>query len=133
MSLSRARFDEILLDRAREAGAVCLEGVAVKGSMLIAGAVQRVDALSLADGSHQRLATLSAGMSFGEMVMLGSRARSASVHADTPVRSWTLSARALDELALDHPEIKIAILKNLSLDLAHKLRQANQLIGVLAA
>ena len=89
--------------------------------------------LSLADGSHQRLATLSAGMSFGEMVMLGSRARSASVHADTPVRSWTLSARALDELAVDHPEIKIAILKNLSLDLAHKLRQANQLIGVLAA
>ena len=52
MSLSRARFDEILLDRAREAGAVCLEGVAVKGSMLIAGAVQRVDALSLADGSR---------------------------------------------------------------------------------
>ena len=89
--------------------------------------------LSLADGSHQRLATLSAGMSFGEMVMLGSRARSASVHADTTVRSWTLSARALDELAVDHPEIKIAILKNLSLDLAHKLRQANQLIGVLAA
>jgi glutaminase len=89
--------------------------------------------LSLANGSHQRLATLSAGMSFGEMVMLGSRARSASVHADTSVRSWTLSARALDELAVDHPEIKIAILKNLSLDLAHKLRQANQLIGVLAA
>jgi len=89
--------------------------------------------LSLGGGSHQRLATLSAGMSFGEMVMLGSRARSASVHADTAVRSWTLSARALDELAVDHPEIKIAILKNLSLDLAHKLRQANQLIGVLAA
>jgi CRP-like cAMP-binding protein len=55
------------------------------------------------------------------------------VHADTTVRSWTLSAKALAELAVDHPEIKIAILKNLSLDLAHKLRQANQLIGVLAA
>jgi len=33
----------------------------------------------------------------------------------------------------DHPEIKIAVLRNLSLDLAQKLRQANQLIGVLAA
>jgi flavin-dependent dehydrogenase len=52
MSLSRARFDEILLDRARETGAVCLEGVAVKGSMLVDGAVQRVEALSLADGSR---------------------------------------------------------------------------------
>ena len=89
--------------------------------------------LSLADGSHQRLATLSSGMSFGEMAMLGKVARSASVHADTAVRSWTLSAEVLDELAIDHPEIKIAVLGNLSRDLAHKLRQANQLIGVLAA
>jgi glutaminase len=89
--------------------------------------------LSLADGSHQRLATLSGAMSFGEMAMLGKEARSASVHADTAVRSWTLSAKVLDELAVDHPEIKIVVLKNLSLDLAQKLRQANQLIGVLAA
>jgi flavin-dependent dehydrogenase len=37
MSLSRARFDEVLLDRAREAGAVCLEGFAVKGSVPIDG------------------------------------------------------------------------------------------------
>ena len=64
--------------------------------------------LALADGSHQRLATLSGGMSFGEMAMLGKAARSAHVHADTPVRSWTLSAQALDELAVDDPEIKIA-------------------------
>jgi flavin-dependent dehydrogenase len=51
MSLSRARFDEILLHRARETGAVCLEGIAVKGSMLV-DAVQRVEALSLSDGSR---------------------------------------------------------------------------------
>jgi menaquinone-9 beta-reductase len=52
MSLSRDRFDEILLDRAREAGAVCLEGVAVKGSVPIDGALQSVEALSLADGAR---------------------------------------------------------------------------------
>jgi len=57
-------------------------------------------------------------MSFGEMAMLGKAARSADVHAVTAVRSWTLSARSLDELAVDHPEIKIAVLRNLSLDLA---------------
>src|SRR5207248_10088959 len=89
--------------------------------------------LALADGSHQRLATLSNGMSFGEMVMLGTAARSATVHADTSVRCWTLAAPALDEIAVEHPHIKIALLRNLSLDLAQKLRQANQLIGVLAA
>jgi flavin-dependent dehydrogenase len=52
MSLSRARFDEILFDRAREAGAVCLEGVAVKGPVVIDGNVQGVEALSLCDGSR---------------------------------------------------------------------------------
>jgi glutaminase len=89
--------------------------------------------LQLSDGSHQRIATLSRGMSFGEMAMLGHAARSATVYADTAVRCWTLSAEVLDELSVRRPEIKIAILKNLSLDLAQKLRQANQLIGVLAA
>ena len=48
-------------------------------------------------------------MTFGEMVMLGQAARSANVHADTAVRCWTLSAEALDELAVQHPEIKIAV------------------------
>jgi len=67
------------------------------------------------------------------MAMLGKAARSADVHADTAVRSGTLSARSLDELAVDHPEINIAVLRSLSLDLAQQLRQANQLIGVLAA
>lgn len=88
--------------------------------------------LRLSDGSHQRLATLSCGMSFGEMAMLGQAARSASVHADTAVRCWALSAEALDQLAVKRPEVKIALLRNLSLDLAQKLRQANQLIGALA-
>ena len=55
--------------------------------------------LSLADGSHQRLATLSGGTS----------------------------------LSVDDPEIKIAVLRNLSLELAQKLRQANRLIGVFAS
>ena len=51
--------------------------------------------LSLAHGAHQRIATLSSGMTFGEMVMLGQAARSANVHADTAVRCWTLTrARA---------------------------------------
>ena len=65
--------------------------------------------------------------------MLGKMARNANLHADTAMRCWTLSAKVLDELAVDHPESEIAVLKNLSLDLAQKLRQANQLIGVLAA
>ena len=55
--------------------------------------------LALDDGSHQRIATLSSGMSFGEMAFLGGAVRSASVYADGHVRAWTLRAGALDELA----------------------------------
>ncbi len=89
--------------------------------------------VELSDGSHQRVATLGNGMSFGELAVLGSRARSASVHADTPLKLRTLRASALDVLALKHPDVKITILKNLSLDLAQRLRQANLLIAALAS
>ena len=50
MSLSRARFDQILFDRAREAGAQCLEAVVVKECLFENGAPRGVKALSLSDG-----------------------------------------------------------------------------------
>ena len=75
-------------------------------------------ALALDDGSHQRVATLSRGMSFGEMAFVGAAVRSASVFADGPVQIWTLSAGALDRLAGDHPAIMIGVLRRLSSDLA---------------
>jgi geranylgeranyl reductase family protein len=52
MSLSRARFDQILFDRATEAGAVCLEGVAVSGCVPQEGRTRRVEALSLKEGAR---------------------------------------------------------------------------------
>jgi flavin-dependent dehydrogenase len=52
MSLSRARFDQILFDRAREVGATCLEGVAVNGCVFDDGGFGRVDALSLKEGAR---------------------------------------------------------------------------------
>ena len=49
LSLSRARFDQILFDRARETGAECLEGMAVGGCQS-EGSRGRVEALSLREG-----------------------------------------------------------------------------------
>jgi len=54
MSLSRARFDQILFDRAREAGAECVEGVAVKNCLFDDGHPDGVEALSLADARPMR-------------------------------------------------------------------------------
>ena len=51
MSLSRALFDQILFDRARETGATCLEGVAVNGCVFDGGGSGTVDALSLKEGT----------------------------------------------------------------------------------
>jgi menaquinone-9 beta-reductase len=50
MSLSRAVFDHLLFEKAREAGAVCLESVAVKKCLYTNGAASGVEALSLQDG-----------------------------------------------------------------------------------
>lgn len=52
MSLSRARFDQILFDRAREAGATCLEGVAVNGCVFDERGTRGVEALSLKEGAR---------------------------------------------------------------------------------
>lgn len=50
MSLSRARFDQTLFERAREVGAVCLESIAVKQCIFSDGKGAGVEALSLQDG-----------------------------------------------------------------------------------
>lgn len=50
MSLSRARFDQVLFERAKEAGANCLEGIAVKQCMFDNNQTHRVEAMSLAEG-----------------------------------------------------------------------------------
>ena len=54
MSLSRARFDQILFERARALGANCLEGVAVKQALYEGGKPCGIEALSLADGQTVR-------------------------------------------------------------------------------
>jgi len=51
MSLSRARFDQIMFERAREAGAECLEGYAASGCRFVDGR-GKVEALSLKDGAR---------------------------------------------------------------------------------
>lgn len=88
--------------------------------------------VNLDGGQTQRLATLGPGMTFGEMAMLGQTSRSATVHADSDTRCWVLKASALETLAAQRPQVKIAILNNLSTLLADKLKQANRLVAALA-
>ncbi|MCB1865197.1 MAG: glutaminase A [Chromatiales bacterium] len=86
----------------------------------------------LADGAHQRVASLGPGMNFGEMALLGQDRRSASVHADTDVVCRILDAADLNRLAENTPELKIRLLENLACDMANTLRRATNWITALA-
>ena len=87
--------------------------------------------LPLENGGQRRLATLTAGMAFGEMSILDHAQRSANVVADGPVACDLLSLPKLIAIGLSHPRIKIKLLENLSLGLCAKLRKANREIALL--
>lgn len=86
----------------------------------------------VAEGGHQRIASLGAGMSFGEMALLGQTTRSASVYADAEVVCRVLNTDDFNRLAQEFPQLKISLLENLSGDLAKKLRRATEWIAALA-
>ena len=85
----------------------------------------------LENGAHQRISTLGPGTNFGEMVLLGQTTRSATVVADSDVSCRVLDAGDLDHLAHDAPMLRIALLENISRDMADKLRRATQWISAL--
>ena len=88
--------------------------------------------MPLENGAHQRISTLGPGTNFGEMVLLGQTTRSATVVADSDVSCRVLDAGDLDHLAHDAPMLRIALLENISRDMADKLRRATQWISALA-
>jgi len=98
--------------------------------MVLSGEVSVL--VELNQGQTQRLATLGSGMIFGEMVMLGQTTRTATIQADTDVNCWVLHASDLERLASSRPLLKIAILNNLAMLLADKLRKVNGLVATLA-
>lgn len=86
--------------------------------------------VALASGLQKRIATFSPGMAFGEMALLDRASRSAVVTADTDVVCELLRLDDFEELSKTHPNIKITLLKNISLGLSRKLRKANREICV---
>ncbi|CAN5754421.1 glutaminase A [soil metagenome] len=67
----------------------------------------------LPQGGFKRLATLSAGMGFGESALIAGGVRSAGVRADTAVSCGALSASAFARLEADRPTLMIRLLQNL--------------------
>jgi glutaminase len=88
--------------------------------------------IPLASGRERRLATFSAGMSFGEMAALERSTRSATIYADEEVDCRILSLGDLSRVWEEQPRIKAAMLENLALDLSGKLRKMNRVVSTLA-
>ncbi len=74
---------------------------------------------------QKRIATLTAGTSFGEMSLIDRQVRSASAVAESYVECYELPFGVYDDIKSVHPVLKDKILTNLAIDLANKLRIAN--------
>ena len=73
----------------------------------------------------RRLATLSAGMTFGEVAFVERGARSADVFADSEIDCLRLPYSLLDRLATDDPVLHGKLLRNILGVVVASLRQAN--------
>ena len=78
--------------------------------------------VTLPDGV--RLATLTAGMAFGEMALLETH-RSANVLADTAVVACAIRLRHFERFRKQHPRASERIMRNLAQLLADRLIVAN--------
>ena len=83
-------------------------------------------------GTH-RLVTFGQGTVFGEMALLDSQPRSASVRVDTKLTCYVMSRRQMDELVEQHHAIAVKIMTSLSRELGQRLRSANKTINSLQA
>jgi glutaminase len=82
--------------------------------------------------SGTRLATLTAGMVFGEMALLGA-GRSADVWADSLVACLEMPLDEFARFRQNHPRIGEQIMRNLALLLAERLIVANNRVNLLTS
>lgn len=75
-----------------------------------------------------RLVTFSAGTVFGEVALLDTEVRSASVQADEELVCYVLEHEVFQQLAGSHPGIAVTLLRNLGRELSNRLRRANRVI-----
>lgn len=89
--------------------------------------------IELPQGGTQRLATLSAGMCFGEAALLYTATRGADVRADTEVECAVLPVSALQQAEAERPALALQILKGLLRSAAATTARLTAEVAVLEA
>ncbi len=88
--------------------------------------------IDLPDGTVRRLSTLSEGMVFGELTLIGREARTADVRADTMVECQVLEVDAFDRLIDEHPALACTVLANLLRIVGRTARRMTSEVALLA-
>jgi CRP-like cAMP-binding protein len=124
----RARIASLVVHREVEPGTVLVREGDPAGELLV---IQRgsVDITKRVAGTEreQRIATLEAGTTLGEMTLLDRAPRSATARATTTTRVGILSMDRLQQLGRSEPDIERQLLGNLSKELSRRLRFTNDI------
>jgi SulP family sulfate permease len=121
------RLSEILTRREFAPGEmICREGdegdrmwLLTKGSVSVR--------LKLANGQEDiRIASLARGTTIGEMSLIESTRRSASIVADEQVVCYELLSAGFAKMLADHPAIATKLLSNLARELSRRLRRTSE-------
>jgi MFS superfamily sulfate permease-like transporter len=80
---------------------------------------------------EQRLVTFAAGTAFGEMALLDSEARSATVQADEALVVYVLERSSYERIVREMRPIAIKLMTNLGRELSARLRRANRMLNQL--
>ena len=111
--------EQLFLDQAL----LCREGEYGHTLFIIASGV--VDVLKKAGNSETRLASRSTGEFVGEMAILESAPRSATLRARGGVRTLVIDGDAFHSILLDRPQVAVSVLRRMST----RVRELNERIG----
>ncbi len=100
---------------------ICVEGDAADRLWLLTKGSVSVR-MALPGGEAVRVASLAMGTVVGEMALLGTGRRSASVAADDDVSCWELEEAAFRALLDEHPRIASKVLANIAKEMARRVR-----------
>lgn len=107
---------------------VFLEGAESEELYIIARGSASVKIRLAGTDREARLVTFAPGTVFGEIALLDTEPRSATITADESLVCYVLSASDFDEIKKSHPPIAIMLLTNLGRELSSRLRRVNRII-----
>ncbi len=103
------------------------------GDSLFVASRSAVDILiPLQSGKMKRVASFAPGVFFGEMALLEGKPRSANAEVQGSGTLWELTRESLARLEREHPAVACQVLRNLSRNLADRLRSTTEDLRMLA-